>query len=126
MKHGIERFVVTWRAAVTGRLPPARRQQRSDHGLSASAQISGVLVRARSRSGHVHVVDLVSGQVDLMFNNVVVSATYVKNGKVRGLGVSTEKPSPALPDIPPVASVFPGFDIPSWMGIYAPAGTPKE
>jgi tripartite-type tricarboxylate transporter receptor subunit TctC len=71
-------------------------------------------------------VDLVSGQVDLMFNNVLISATYVRNGKVRGLGVSTAKPSVSLPEVPPVASVFPGFDVHSWMGIYAPPATPKD
>lgn len=71
-------------------------------------------------------VDLTSGQVDLMFNNVLISATYIRNGKVRGLGVSTAKPSPSLPDVPPVASVYPGFDVHSWMGIYAPPGTPKD
>ena len=71
-------------------------------------------------------VDLTSGQVDLMFNNVLISATYIRNGKVRGLGVSTAKPSPSLPDVPPVASVYPGFDVHSWMGIYAPTGTPKD
>lgn len=76
--------------------------------------------------GYTLLVDLLSGQVDLMFNNVVTSLQYVKAGKLRGLGVSTAKPSSSLPDVPPVASVYPGFDVHSWMGIFAPLATPKD
>lgn len=70
-------------------------------------------------------VDLISGHVQVQFNNVVGSLPHVRAGKLRALGVSTATPSSVLPDVPPVARTYPGFDIASWMGIYAPAGTPK-
>ena len=70
-------------------------------------------------------VDLMSGQIHAQFNNVLGSLPLVQSGRLRALGVSTAAPSPVLPDVPPVAKAYPGFDVASWMGIYAPAGTPK-
>ncbi len=70
-------------------------------------------------------VDLISGHVDAQFNNVVGSLAHVQAGRLRGLGVSTAAPTPVLPNLPPVAKYYPGFDIASWMAIYAPAATPK-
>jgi tripartite-type tricarboxylate transporter receptor subunit TctC len=104
-------------------------------GIGGLQHLGMELFKSRAGVELVHVpykgaapalVDLVSGQVDLMFNNVLISATYVRNAKVRGFAVSTAKPSPSLPEVPPVATVYPGFDVHSWMGIYAPPGTPKE
>jgi len=49
----------------------------------------------------------------------------VKSGRVRALGVSTLKPLPVLPNVPPIADALPGFEARGWNGILAPAGTPK-
>jgi tripartite-type tricarboxylate transporter receptor subunit TctC len=71
-------------------------------------------------------VDLLSGQVDLMFANIVGALPQVKAGRMRAIAVSSAKPSAAVPGVPSVASVYPEFDMTAWMGIFAPAGTPKE
>jgi tripartite-type tricarboxylate transporter receptor subunit TctC len=71
-------------------------------------------------------VDLMSGQVDLMFANIVGALPQVKAGRLRAIAVSSAKPSAAAPGVPSIASVYPDFDMTAWMGIFAPAGTPKD
>lgn len=71
-------------------------------------------------------IDLMSGQVDLMFANIVGVLPLVKSGKVRAIAISSAKPSAIVPGVASVASVFPEFDMTGWMGIFAPAGTPDE
>jgi tripartite-type tricarboxylate transporter receptor subunit TctC len=71
-------------------------------------------------------IDLMSGQVDLMFANIVGVLPLVKSGKVRAIAVSSAKPSAIVPGVSSVASLFPEFDMTGWMGIFAPAGTPNE
>ena len=69
-------------------------------------------------------VDLLSGQVDLMFANILGALPQVKAGRMRAIAVSSAKPSSAAPGVPPVASEYPDFDMTGWQGIFAPAGTP--
>lgn len=71
-------------------------------------------------------VDLLSGQVDLMFANILGALPQVKAGRMRAIAVSSAKPSSAAPSVPPVASVYPEFDMTGWQGIFAPAGTAKD
>ncbi|MEI7671044.1 MAG: tripartite tricarboxylate transporter substrate-binding protein [Deltaproteobacteria bacterium] len=71
-------------------------------------------------------IDLISGQVDLMFANIVGVLPMVKSDRVRAIAVSSAKPSMIVPEVPPVANVFPEFDMTGWMGIFAPAGTPSD
>ena len=72
-------------------------------------------------------VDLVSGQVSLMFGTAVSFLPYVKGGRLKALAVTNPKRSPSVPDIPTVAeSGLPGFEALQWFGIFAPAGTPKD
>jgi tripartite-type tricarboxylate transporter receptor subunit TctC len=71
-------------------------------------------------------VDLLSGQVDLMFANILGALPQVKMGRMRAIAVSSAKASSAAPGVPPVATVFPDFDMTGWQGIFAPAGTPKD
>lgn len=72
-------------------------------------------------------VDLLSGQIDLMFANVVGILPHIKTGKVRAVAVSSAKRSSVLPEVPSVAeSGYSGFDITGWMGFFVPAATPKE
>ena len=71
--------------------------------------------------------DLMGGQVQLMFDSLPSSISHVKSGKLRAIAVTTAKRSSALPNVPTIAeSGVPGFDISTWYGIWAPAGTPKE
>ena len=71
-------------------------------------------------------VDLLSGQVDLMFANIVGVLPHVWSGKVRAIAVSAAKGSTVLPDVPGIAATLPQFDLDGWMGIFVRAGTPPE
>jgi tripartite-type tricarboxylate transporter receptor subunit TctC len=69
--------------------------------------------------------DLVSGQVQLMFPNIASSLPYVRSGRLRALAVTSRERARAAPDIPTAAeSGLPGYDLGSWFGLLAPAGTP--
>jgi tripartite-type tricarboxylate transporter receptor subunit TctC len=70
---------------------------------------------------------LIGGQIQLMFDNLASSLAQVKAGRIRALAVTTAKRSSFAPELPTIAeSGLPGFDISTWFGIFAPAGTPKE
>ena len=71
-------------------------------------------------------VDLIAGQVDSMFANIVGTMQHVRSGRVRAVAVSSAARSPILPDVPSVAETYKGFDIPTWSGIFVPAGTPRD
>lgn len=71
-------------------------------------------------------VDLIAGQVDAMFANIVGTMPHVRTGRVRAIGVSSAARSPMLPEVPSVGEFFKGFDIPTWSGIFVPAGVPRE
>ncbi len=69
---------------------------------------------------------LLSGQVDFNFDNLSTAAPNIKAGKLKALAVTTPRPSAALPGVPPVADTLKGFEIDTWWGLVAPAGTPKD
>jgi tripartite-type tricarboxylate transporter receptor subunit TctC len=68
---------------------------------------------------------MISGEVQLGFNNVSTLLPYTKAGKLVALAVMEPKRMPELPDIPAIAETIPGFDMAPWVGVIAPAGTPK-
>ncbi len=69
---------------------------------------------------------LIGGQVDMMVDTTVVAGPYIKSGTVRALAVSSAQRLESLPDVPTIAeSGVPDFEVVSWQGIFAPAGTPK-
>lgn len=73
------------------------------------------------------VADLVSGQVQVMFDTVSSALPQIKAGKTRALAVTTKTRSSALPDVPTLnETVLPGFDVGTWFGILAPAATPPD
>jgi tripartite-type tricarboxylate transporter receptor subunit TctC len=77
-------------------------------------------------SGPAH-VDLMGGQIPLMFDNIVALMPHVKAGKVRAIAVSSAKRNAMLPDVPTIAeSGVPGFETVAWFGLAVPAGTPRE
>jgi tripartite-type tricarboxylate transporter receptor subunit TctC len=77
------------------------------------------------RGGGPALVDLIGGQVQVMFEGITSSIGYLKAGKLRPLGVTSAKRSPALPDVPPIADVVPSYDATGWFGLGAPKGTPQ-
>jgi tripartite-type tricarboxylate transporter receptor subunit TctC len=104
-------------------------------GNGTSIHLSGELFKAMTGTDIVHVpykgsgpavTDLLGGQVQMMFDNMPSSLPHVKAGKLRALGVTSAKRSPALPEVPTIAEAgVPGYDATSWFGILAPAGTPE-
>jgi tripartite-type tricarboxylate transporter receptor subunit TctC len=69
-------------------------------------------------------VDLMGGQVQMAIDNLPSAMPHIKAGKLVALGVTGEKPSAQLPDVPPIASLLPGYAAESWFVLMAPAGTP--
>ena len=92
-----------------------------------------VQARAGIRMNHVPykgappaLIDVMSGQIDLMFANIVGVLQHIKRGKMRAIAVSSVKRAAVLPDVPSIEDTFAGFDATGWTGVFAPAGTPKE
>jgi tripartite-type tricarboxylate transporter receptor subunit TctC len=79
------------------------------------------------RGGGPAVADLLAGHVDLSFMTVLEASGHIKAGRLRALAVTSDKRVSALPDVPTLAEgTVPGFNSISWIGLLAPAGTPKE
>ena len=72
-------------------------------------------------------LDLISGNAQIMFDTTSSAIGQIKGGKVRALAVMSPKRSPELPDVPTLAEAgFPGLEMTTWYGVFAPAGTPKD
>jgi tripartite-type tricarboxylate transporter receptor subunit TctC len=84
------------------------------------------LVNVSYRGSPAARADLLAGQVQAMFGVVPESLPYIKNGRTRGLAVTTEKRLAVAPDLPTVAEFLPGYEASGWYGISAPKDTPTE
>ena len=69
---------------------------------------------------------LLSGQVDFNIDNLATAAPNIKSGKLKALAVTTARPSPMLPGVPAMAQTIKGFEVDTWWGLVAPAGTPRD
>ena len=78
------------------------------------------------RGGAQSIMDVMTGQADVLFNGMLATLPPVKSGKLRLLAVTGEKRHPSVPDTPAVAEFLPGFLTGSWQGLFAPAKTPPE
>jgi tripartite-type tricarboxylate transporter receptor subunit TctC len=78
------------------------------------------------RGGAPALTDMLSGQMQVMFDNLPTCAEHVKSGKLRGLAITSTTRSDVLPDLPPVADFLPGYEASAWYGLAAPKGTPPE
>jgi tripartite-type tricarboxylate transporter receptor subunit TctC len=93
--------------------------------LQSMARVS--MVHVPYKGGAAAANDLIGGQIQVGFNTMPVAAPHVRAGKMRLLAVTEEKRSPAFPDTPTVAEAgLPGYAMPVWYGLMAPAGTPRE
>ncbi len=70
--------------------------------------------------------DLVSGQINVMFDALPSGMPHVRDGRLRALGVTSLKRSPLAPDIPAIAETLPGFESNTWFGLYGPKNLPAE
>jgi len=102
-------------------------------GAGTSIHMSGELFKMMVGVNMQHVpyrgsapmlIDLISGQVQVTFDNMPSSIQHVREGKLRALAVTTAARSPALPDVPVVAEFVPGYEASAWFGIGVPKGTP--
>ena len=104
-------------------------------GVGTSLHLSGELFKAMAGIKFTHVpyrgsapglTDVMSGHIQAMFDNVTSSFEFVRNGKLRALGVTTKERSDILPDVPPISDTLPGFETSSFYGVGAPHRTPVE
>jgi tripartite-type tricarboxylate transporter receptor subunit TctC len=104
-------------------------------GTGSFSHLTAELFRQMSKTDMVHVpykgagqvlVDLLGGQIQMFFASGPSSGTHIRAGRMRALAVTTEKRSPALPDLPAIGEELPGYASEFWFGMWAPAGTPKE
>ena len=104
-------------------------------GNGSTIHVSGELFKMMTGISMVHVpyrggapalTDMISGQVQVMFDNVPTSIEFIRAGKLRPLAVTTAQRSEVLPDLPTVADFVPGYEASAWYGVGAPKGTPAE
>ena len=105
-------------------------------GSGTSIHLAGELFKTSTGIYMTHIpyggsapalLGLVSGQVDVMFDNLPSAIALIKSGKLKAFAVTSAQRSGAMPDLPTVAEAAPlkGFDATSWFGLLAPAGTPQ-
>jgi len=104
-------------------------------GSGTSPHMSGELLKSMAGIDITHVpyknitqgfADLVGGQVSMTFYHVPVIYPFVKDGRLRALGVATRTRSALAPEVPPIADTVPGYEIRPWWGVSGPAGMPAE
>ena len=105
-------------------------------GSGSAAHMAAELFKAMASVDMVHVpykgtapalIDLAGGHVSVGFYTVSATSGHIKTGRLRALGLSALKRSPALPELPTVAEAgLPGYEASTWIGVLAPAGTPRE
>ncbi|MFU2049313.1 Bug family tripartite tricarboxylate transporter substrate binding protein [Bordetella hinzii] len=103
-------------------------------GAGTSQHLSGQLFQSIShtrlrqivyKGGSQAMVDLIGGQIDMVFETVAAARPMIDSKRVKVLGVTAAKPLADLPGVRPLAELgLPGFEMQSWQGIFAPAGTP--
>jgi tripartite-type tricarboxylate transporter receptor subunit TctC len=107
----------------------------ASQGNGTSAHLAGEMFSNLAKVKMTHVAyrgagpamtDLLGGQVDVMFATAAAAAPHLDNGKMRALGVTTPKRSPAMKDLPAIAETVPGYAVESWYGLFVPAGTPAD
>jgi tripartite-type tricarboxylate transporter receptor subunit TctC len=84
------------------------------------------IVHVAYRGGAPALVDLMSGRVQVMFDNVPTSLPYIRAGKLRPLAVTSTTRAAVLPDVPTVADYVPGYEASAWYGIVGPKGLPAD
>ena len=107
----------------------------ADAGVGSPPHVYGELFKAMAgvdliqvhyRGGGPALVDLLGGQVQVMFESITSSIEYIRAGKLRALAITSATRSVALPDIPTMSEFVPGYEASGWFGLGAPKNTPAE
>jgi tripartite-type tricarboxylate transporter receptor subunit TctC len=116
-------------------LAKARPLNYGSSGVGGTGHLAGELFDTMAGTKMTHIpykgggpamIDLVGGQVQLVFATAASAVPQIKAGKIKGIAVTTIKRSALMPNIPTIAeSGLPGFDANNWYGLLAPAGTPR-
>src|SRR6478672_7625409 len=111
------------------------RLNMASSGNGSTIHVSGELFKMMTGVNMVHVpyrggapalTDMISGQVQVMFDNVPTSIEFIRAGKLRALAVTTATRSEVLPDLPTVGDFVPGYEASAWYGVGVPKGTPDD
>ena len=104
-------------------------------GIGASNHMSGELFKFMTGLDMMHVpyrssgpalTDLISGQVQVMFDAMASAVEHIRAGRLRALGVTTATKADALPEAPVIADVVPGYEVSNWFGFGMPRNTPAD
>ena len=105
-------------------------------GNGTSHHLAGELFKLQTKTFITHIPyrgagpalqDLITGQVDVMFDGLGSSAAHIKSGRIRALATASQKRAPGFPDLPTAAEQgLPSYQVATWYGLWAPKGTPKE
>ncbi|MFA7669278.1 MAG: tripartite tricarboxylate transporter substrate binding protein [Burkholderiaceae bacterium] len=105
-------------------------------GVGTSTHLSGEMFKTTVKLPLTHIpyrgsapalTDVIGGQVHFMFDNLPPALPHIQSGKLRAIAITSKERNPLLPDVPTmIESGFPDFEIGTWNGIVAPAGTPPE
>jgi tripartite-type tricarboxylate transporter receptor subunit TctC len=107
----------------------------SSTGNGGSVHLAAELFKQSTKTEMTHIPykgsgeainDLLSGQVQLTIDNISTVLPHVQTGKLRALGVSSLERSPMAPEIPSISESIPGFEANTWIGLFAPSGTPPQ
>ena len=105
-------------------------------GNGTASHLSGELFKSMAKVDMVHVpykgnvpaiTDLIGGQTSLLFATMPTVLPHVQAGRLKALAVTGSRRSPATPELPTIAeAALPGYEVTNWIGVFAPAATPKE
>jgi tripartite-type tricarboxylate transporter receptor subunit TctC len=104
-------------------------------GIGTMPHLAGELFKSMAGVDVVHVpyrgnsaimTDLFAGRVAIAYDGPPTQLANIQSGKVRALASTSAERSPVLPDVPPMGDTLPGYTIPYWTAIFAPAGTPQQ
>lgn len=113
---------------------PDQKMSFGSAGIGSAHHIAGELLKQKTGLNMVHVPyrgggpaiqDLVAGHIPISFGTTPAVLPQVQGGTIRVLGLAEEKRSPDLPGVPTIAETVPGVVTYTWVGVFAPAGTPK-